>query len=81
MRKVAATIRHQGVVRSSIWSRLTLSSVMVGDLAGFRLGQAGLLVYHRDVSFLLALIVPLHARPGLGKKGHRPGPRYRPGPP
>jgi hypothetical protein len=54
---------------------------MVGNLAGFRLGQAGLLVYHHDVSFLLALIVPPDARPGLGKKGHRPGPRYRPGPP
>jgi hypothetical protein len=54
---------------------------MVRDLAGFGFGQAGLLAYHRYVSFLLALIVPPDARPGLGKKGHRPGLRYGPGPP
>jgi len=65
MRKVAATIRHQGVARSSIWSRSTLVSAM----PGFRPSQAGLLIYHRHVSFLLTLIVPPDARPGLGEKG------------
>jgi hypothetical protein len=50
-----------------------------GDLDVAELPRAPfrLLAYHRDVSFLLALIVPPDARPGLGKKGHRPGPRYR----
>jgi hypothetical protein len=27
-------------------------------------------IYHREVSFLVALIVPPNARPGLGEKGH-----------
>src|SRR5260370_41842092 len=54
MRKVAATIKHQGVVRSSIWSRLTSS----------------LFIYHRHVSFPARFDRATGLRPGLGEKGH-----------